>query len=319
MGKRWLFFAVALFVGVTSAIAQEKGGGEENLIPPPPKDALKYTIKVEKFANESGWSGQWRIGRGMTTVMIDMLNKSGWFIVLGDNEMRGAAMKEQDFAASGRVIHGKRTPKMGRMTPAQLILRGSITNVQESGSMHGGINIMGINVGGGSRSAEINFTIYIINAETGQVVASKSVVGRSGERGFRLGYYGSALGGLSGMFGGTEKDNVMEAAENAIGKAIRFMVQQLDNIPWEGTVVLVKGNKVIINRGSREGVKPGRIFKVGSVEQIVDPDTGEVLDSEMTEVGRVKVTKVKKKISYAVPIAGGKKIRRGMSVFPLDR
>ena len=315
MKRIWTLLLITLLGSGLMGAENDK----ENTIPPPPKGALKYTIMVKKFANEAGWRGRWSIGEGMTTVMTDMLNKSGWFIVLGDAEMRKAAMQEQDFAETGRVVQGHKTPKMGRMTPAQLLLRGSITNVQESGSMGGGINFMGVNIGGSSGSAEINFTVYLINTETGQVVASKSVVGKSGERGFRLGYYGSALEGLTGSFGGTQKDNVMEAAENALGKALAFIVKQLDKIPWEGRVILTKGDKIIINRGSREGVTEGKIFKIGTMEELVDPDTGEVLDLEITPVATAKVVRVKEKISYLKPLKGGDKIRRGMSVFPMNQ
>lgn len=309
------FLAAAL----TLMLLQTAVQAEENEIPAPPKGNLKYSVMVKKFKNEAGWSGRWSIGDGMTTVMTDMLNKSGWFITLGDEEMRKAAMDEQDFAAGGRTASGKKSPKMGRMTPAQLLVRGSITNVQETGSKGGGLNFMGVSIGGDTGSAEINFTIYIINSETGQVVASTSVVGKSGKRGYKLGYYGSQLGGLTGMFGGEDKDNVMEAAENAVGQAIEYMISQLENIPWEGTILLAKGNKVIMNRGERDGVAVGRQFKVGEVEELVDPDTGEVLDSEMSPVATVKVAKVKKKISYLTPLVGGDKITKGMTVFPVEK
>lgn len=309
------FLAAAL----TLMLLQTAVQAEENEIPAPPKGNLKYSVMVKKFKNEAGWSGRWSIGDGMTTVMTDMLNKSGWFITLGDEEMRKAAMDEQDFAAGGRTASGKKSPKMGRMTPAQLLVRGSITNVQETGSKGGGLNFMGVSIGGDTGSAEINFTIYIINSETGQVVASTSVVGKSGKRGYKLGYYGSQLGGLTGMFGGEDKDNVMEAAENAVGQAIEYMISQLENIPWEGTILLAKGNKVIMNRGERDGVTVGRQFKVGEVEELVDPDTGEVLDSEMSPVATVKVVKVKKKISYLTPLVGGDKITKGMTVFPVEK
>ncbi len=304
--------ALSFFVAQAAALA------EENEIPAPPKGNLKYSVTVKKFKNEAGWSGRWSIGDGMTTVMTDMLNKSGWFITLGDDEMRKAAMAEQDFAAGGRTAGGKKRPKMGRMTPAQLLVRGSITNVQETGSKGGGLNFMGVSIGGDTGSAEINFTIYIVNSETGQVVASSSVVGESGKRGYKLGYYGSELGGLTGMFGGEDKDNVMEAAENAVGKAVAYMVGQLDNIAWEGTILMAKGNKIIMNRGERDGVTLGKTFKVGEVEELIDPDTGEVLDSEMTPVATVKVTKVKEKIAYLKPVTGADKIAKGMTVFPME-
>ena len=290
----------------------------ENTIPAPPTGNLRYSITVTKFKNEAGWHGRWSVGDGMKTSMTNLLHKSGWFIVLGDGEMRQEAMKEQDFVASGRTAGGKKAAKIGRMTPAQLLVRGSITHVQDDvGGGGGGFSFQGISIGGSAGEAEMNITIYLVDSETGQVVASTDVIGKSGRRGFTVGYHGSALGGLGGNFGGHQKDNVGKAMEDAVGQAVQFLIAQLGSIAWEGSVVLVKGDKIIINRGSREGVAVGRQFKVGGVEELVDPDTGEVLDSEMTEVGTIKVTKVKEKIAYCVPVSGSG-MQKGMSVFPMN-
>ena len=255
----------------------------ETAIPAPPEGNLRYSITVAKFKNEAGWHGQWDLGDGFETIMTNILYESGWFIVLGDSEMRGAAMAEQDFGASGRTAKGKKTAQIGRMTPAQLLVRGSITHVQDNtGSGGGGLNFKGISIGGSKGEAELNVTIYLVDSETGQVKASTDVIGKSGRKGFTLGYHGSRLGGLTGNVGGQKKDNVGKAAEDAVGQAVQFLIQQLEGIPWEGTIVLAKGDKFVVNRGSREGVQVGTKFKVGSVEELVDPDTGEVLDSEMT-------------------------------------
>lgn len=285
-----------------------------NTIPAPPEGNLRYSIMVKKFKNEANWRGRYSLGDGMTTIMTDMLHESGWFITLGDDEMRKAAMDEQDFAASGRTAKGKKSAKMGRMTPAQLMVRGSITHVQEVGSKKGGLSYMGITLGGDTGSAEINFTIYLINTETGQVVASTKVIGKSGRKGYKLGYTGSELGGLRGFFGGEDKDNVGQAAEDAVGQAVEFLVQQLESIPWEGTVILARGSKIVINRGSRDGVTVGKKFKVGEIEELVDPDTGEVLDVDISMVDTLKITKVKEKIAYAKALGGGGAVKKGMTI-----
>lgn len=291
----------------------------ETTIPAPPEGNLRYSITVSKFKNEAGWHGQWDLGDGFTTIMTNILYESGWFIVLGDSEMRDAAMAEQDFGASGRTAKGKKTAQIGRMTPAQLLVRGSITHVQDdTGSAGGGFNFKGISIGGSGGQAELNITIYLVDSETGQVKASTDVIGRSGKRGFTLGYHGSELGGLTGAGGAQQKDNVGKAAEDAVGQAVQFLIQQLEGIPWEGSIVMVKGNDIIINRGSREGVQVGRKFKVGSVEQLVDPDTGEVLDSEMTQVGTLVVNKVKEKIAYCTAESGKDAIQKGMTVFTMN-
>jgi len=291
----------------------------ETAIPAPPEGNLRYSITVAKFKNEAGWHGQWDLGDGFETIMTNILYESGWFIVLGDSEMRGAAMAEQDFGASGRTAKGKKTAQIGRMTPAQLLVRGSITHVQDNtGSGGGGLNFKGISIGGSKGEAELNVTIYLVDSETGQVKASTDVIGKSGRKGFTLGYHGSRLGGLTGNVGGQKKDNVGKAAEDAVGQAVQFLIQQLEGIPWEGTIVLAKGDKFVVNRGSREGVQVGTKFKVGSVEELVDPDTGEVLDSEMTQVGTLVVSEVKEKIAYCKAESGKDAIQKGMTVFAMN-
>ncbi|MEZ4576983.1 MAG: hypothetical protein R2875_02945 [Desulfobacterales bacterium] len=43
---------------------------------------------MSKFKNEAGWSGQWNVGDGFTTILTAALQDSKEFIVLGDKEMR---------------------------------------------------------------------------------------------------------------------------------------------------------------------------------------------------------------------------------------
>ena len=272
---------------------------------------LRYSIMVNKFENKANWTGRWNLGDAWGTILTDQLFNSGRFIVLGEADMRGAALAEQDLAATGRTAAGKKVPKMGRMTPAQLLVKGAITHVQETKGGGGGINFKGISIGADGGSAEINVTIYICDSTTGQVKGSKSVIGKSGKKGLRLGYYGSALGGLTGDLAGFEKDNVGKATTDAINQAMEYIISQLDTIPWEGSVQLVKADKLIINRGTREGVAVGMKFDIGKVEELVDEDTGEVLDTEMTKLGTVTVTEVKEKIAYTTPLEGAEK---GMGV-----
>ena len=273
---------------------------------------LRYTIQVNKFENKANWTGRWDLGDAWGTILTDQLVQSGKFIVLGEADMRGAAMAEQDLAQSGRVAGGKKTPKMGRMSPAQLLVKGAITHVQETKGSGGGFGFKGITLGGNAGSAEINVTIYVVDTTTGQVKGSKSVVGKSGKRGLGLGYHGSALGGLTGDLAGFEKDNMGLATTDAINQAMEYIIAQLDSIPWEGSVALAKADKLIINRGTREGVAVGMKFDIGKVDEVVDEDTGEVLDKDMKKIGSVTVTEVKEKVSYTTPLAGAEK---GMGVF----
>ncbi len=274
---------------------------------------LRYTIQVNKFENKANWTGRWNLGDAWGTILTDQLVQSGKFIVLGEADMRGAAMAEQDLAQTGRVAGGKKAPKTGRMSPAQLLVKGAITHVQETKGSSGGIGFKGIRIGGSGGSAEINVTVYVVDTTTGQVKASKSVVGKSGKKGLALGYHGSALGGLTGDLDGFEKDNMGQATTDAINQAMQFIVSQLESIPWEGSVALAKPEKLTINRGTREGVAVGMKFDIGKVEEVVDEDTGEVIDKELKKIGTVTVTEVKEKVAYTTPLAGAEK---GMGVFP---
>ncbi|MFA4945481.1 MAG: CsgG/HfaB family protein [Lentisphaeria bacterium] len=302
----------AILAGLVVAVI----GGQRGLGAEAGSGNLRYTVTVSKFANEANWRGRWDLGHGFETIMTDRLYACGRFVVLGAAEMRNVALAEQDFAASGRVAGGKKAPKMGRMTPAQLLVRGSITHVQETAGGKGGLSFKGISLGGGAGQAEINMTIYLVDSETGQVKASKDVVGKSTNKGLGVGYHGSALGGLTGNLSGFLNDNLGKACSDAVDQCIQFMVGQLDGIPWEGTILLVSGGKIVVNRGSREGVAVGMKFDAGSAAELVDPDTGEVLASEMTKVATLVVTEVKEKIAYCEAGAGGGKLEKGMAVFP---
>lgn len=280
---------------------------------------LRYSINVEKFENKAGYRGQWDVGDGFGAIMTDALNASGQFIVLGETDMRNAAMAEQDLAASGRLAGGKKAPKMGRMTPAQLKVKGVITHVQnETAGKKGGFGFRGVRVGGSKGQAEINITMYLVDTETGQVKASTKVVGKSGKKGLSIGYHGSALGGVTGDWSGFRKDNIGKACESAVAQGLEFLIEQLEDIPWEGSIAMAKPGKLIINRGTREGVEIGMVFDVGEIEELVDEDTGEVLDSEMTTVAQIEVTKVKEKIAYCSAASGAEKITKGMAIFPVE-
>lgn len=301
MRVRTASFFVGLILVASALSAAEATGG------------LRYSITVTKFQNKAGWSGRFDVGEAWGTVMTDLLNQSGKFIVLGEKDMRGEAMDEQDFGASGRTAGGKKTPVTGQMTPAQLLVKGAITHVQDNtAGGGGGISFGGISVGGKGGKGEINATIYIVDSTTGQVLASKSVTGTSTQKGLAVGVYRHGVGASGG---GYANDNVGKAVQAAVGEAVEFLIGQLPKIPWTGSVVQTAGGKVYVNRGSREGVAEGQTFVVGESKVIRDPDTGEVLDSTMDEVARLTCSQVKEKLSICT-VSSGKiaSVRKGMSV-----
>lgn len=299
--RKTLVLMTILVITCGMAVADEATGG------------LRYSITVTQFENQAGWYGHFDIGNAWGTVLTDMLNQSGSFIVLGETDMRNAAMDEQDLSASGRSAGGKKTAVTGQMTPAQLLVKGAITHVQDGTKKGGGgIRFKGLKLGGKGGKGEINATIYIVDASTGQVVASKSVVGESKKKGMNVGYN---TGSWGAAFGGESNDNVGLAVQAACDEAVQFLIKQLPNIQWTGSVVMNREGKIYVNRGEREGIAVGQRFTVGEVEVIRDPDTGEVLDEDMTIVATLEVTKVKEKLSYCDVVSGdAASVGKGMTI-----
>ena len=274
---------------------------------------LRYTITVTQFENQAGWHGQWDIGDAWGTVLTDILNQSGKFIVLGESDMRGAALAEQDLGASGRTAGGAKTPVTGQLTPAQLLVKGAITHVQhdvEGGG--GGVRIKGFRVGGKGGKSEINVTIYMVDSTTGQILESKSVVGTAKKKGASVGY---STGDWGAAFGGHKDDNLGKAIADASSQAVDWMITRLPNVPWRGSVVMVQNGQVYINRGSREGVSSGQEFVVGETEVIRDPDTGEVLDESVNEIARLRAATVKEKLTICDVVSGSAgAVKKGQGV-----
>ncbi|PKN61122.1 MAG: hypothetical protein CVU57_31145 [Deltaproteobacteria bacterium HGW-Deltaproteobacteria-15] len=276
---------------------------------------LRYSIMVSKFQNRSNWSGQWDLGDAWGAVLTDSLMQTGKFIVLGEKDMRQEAMDEQDLAASGRTAGGGRTVVTGQMTPAQLLIKGDITHFQDSTEGGGGgIGIGGFRIGAGGSNSEINAVLYVVDSSTGQVLASKKCYGKVSETGLSVGL---TRGGFSGDIGGFKKTNAGKAVELAVDEAVAFMVTKVPEIPWTGEIVMVKGDKVYINRGTREGVSVGHTFQVGKVEVLRDPKTGEVLDQTIEKSGTIEVVSVKEKISIC-KLTQGSGITKGMAVMTAE-
>jgi curli biogenesis system outer membrane secretion channel CsgG len=274
---------------------------------------LRFSIAVTKFENHANYSGPLQLSDTWGSMLTDSLQQSGHFIVLGEADMRDAAMKEQDFAASGRVAGGDKAPVKGNMTPAQLLIKGDITNFQTTSGQHGGVAFGGISLGGGGSEAEINAVIYVVDSTTGQVVASHKVLGKCKSGGLTVGFTNQNFSGNMGEF---KKTNVGTAMEQAIDDGVAFIVAQIPSLHWSGNVILVKPPMVYINRGTREGVSVGQTFKVGISEILRDPATGETLDVAFTEKGRIKVDTAKEKIAIC-SIVSGDGLENGMAVAPL--
>ena len=70
----------------------------------------------------------------------------------------------------------------------------------------------------------------------------------------------------------------------------------------EGKVAKILGNnEIVINRGSRKGVRQGMLFEVYAPEgeEVWDPDTGETLGTVEDVKAKAEVTEVKERLAVA--------------------
>ena len=194
---------------------------------------LRYSVTVTKFENKAGWSGQWDLGDAWGTVFTDILNQTGQFIVLGEKDMREEAMDEQDLAASGRTAGGAKAPVTGQMTPAQLLVKGAITHVQESTTGGGGgFGVKGVGVGGGEgRGRDQRHHLHRrLDHRPGARLEERRRQGRPAGRRARL----LRLATSGGDFGAFKKDNVGKAVEAACAEAAEFLDRAAAQDPVDG-------------------------------------------------------------------------------------
>jgi len=192
------------------------------------------------------------------------------------------------------------------------IIVGSITqfgrddkSVGVGGGALGGLTGRFGSGGVGKRPAKavVGINARMVNTETGEILAVAEGKGESKRSGLLLGGGGGSSGGGGGggldMSSSNFADTILG---EAVAQAVNDMAKQLDDsasrLPTQvlnisGLVADVSGNTLILNVGSKAGVKVGDhlgVFRQG--RQIKDPATGKVLKSIETRLGDVTITEV---------------------------
>ncbi len=268
----------------------------------------KKIVAVSRFDNKTSYSGQVNLGDGMADQLTDALMQSGKFVVL-ERQTLGDVFDEQDLAQSGRMAKSK-SARTGKATSAQILIKGTVTEFEaKSGGGGSGISLFGVNVGAKKSEAHVGVIIRLIDTTTGQVLQSQRVEGKAKSGGFKLGLNIKGVG-----FGtdGFKKTPLGKAMQIAIDNATEFIASKMGDVPYQGNVIKVSGDVVYINAGTRSGANAGEVFTVYSKgEELMDPDTGEILGSEEERIGTVKVFDVKEKYSKAKIEGSAAGIKKG--------
>lgn len=271
---------------------------------------IKKVVAVSKFENKTSYSGQWSLDNGMADQLTDSLIQSGQFVVL-ERQTLSDVMDEQDLAQSGRMMKSN-SAKTGKLTSSQILIKGTVTEFQaKSEGSNSGINMFGLKLGSKSGDAHVGLIIRLIDTTTGQVLDSKRVEGKAESGGFE---FGVDIGGIGFDTDSFQKTPMGKATQMAIDEAVEFISSKLKDVPFKGRIIQVKNDNIYLSAGSRNGSSVGDTFTVYSVgEELIDPDTGEILGSEEEKLGTVKVFEVKEKYSKA-KTGDGTGIKRGDTI-----
>jgi len=274
---------------------------------------LKHAVGVKDFDNEAGWHGSWELGNNLGIMLESALFDTGRFVLV-EREKLKTVIQEQDLAASGRTATAKKVAQTGVIRPARYIATGAITTVDDAASGGGGIGYGGVRVGGSLKKAQITIIAKLIDTSTGEIVAKERITGKPGGIGLSIGIN---RGGFATDLGGFTKTPLGEAAQDCINQAAKFFAKQMENFPFEGSVMRVTDRgQVIINRGSEFGVAVGQeLVMAEEGEALIDPDTGALLGNEEgEEIGTLRVIRVQDKVSYADIVSGEKNPAVGTQV-----
>ena len=256
----------------------------------------KKRVAVVDFENKAGYGHQkWGdLGGGMTEKLIEALIDTGKFVVL-ERQALADVLAEQNLGNVANV----EPAVIGRLTSAQALIRGVITNVEGADDEGGSWKIGKIRVRGKRQEISVKVNLRIVDTITAQVIESKTVEGIAQFRGF----------GIQKGWGNDIKVNrnlpIGKAMDDAVAQAVAKIVAGMENIPWQGSVSRVSGRQIIVNAGYQENVVSGmemRVFERGA--EIIDKDTNETLGRLDEEIGVIRIERVEPRFSIAEIVQG---------------
>ena len=200
--------------------------------------------------------------------------------------------------------------RIGKLLGVDAILVGSITqfgnetkktNLGGGGGNWGGFGLGG--VGHSKSNANVGITARLVNVDTGEIIAVAEGAGQSSRSSTSL------LGGggnWHGFGGGNADFGSSDFQQTIIGESVKIAVDKLTadlvasapkvgvrTISVEGLIAAVDGGQIVLNVGSKAGVKVGDQLVVARVtKEIKDPSTGAVIRRLSTTVGIVQATDV---------------------------
>jgi hypothetical protein len=97
---------------------------------------------------------------------------------------------------------------------------------------------------------------------------------------------------------------------NEMGETICWAIEDQ---PWNGFIIAVDGDKIILSAGSRSGLEPGDEFEVFDTSRILEGHNGQRFFYHGQKTGEVKIVEVEPDKATAI-IVSDKGIKTGNSL-----
>ncbi len=263
-----------------------------------PQGRLRIAVLDFDYASTGAdywWYANPNAAQGVSDLLTNKLVNSGRYTVIERSRIADV-LAEQNLAVAGR-IDPNTAAQVGRVLGADAVVIGSVTrfNLDERG---GGGSILGIGGSGNRRTAEVELTARIVNTTTAEIVAAVQGSGSEsqGTANVSISIFGS--GGSSAnnddeLLSGASEEAVTQLADQLVNAAPKLSALPETLPTIDATVADVSGNTVIINRGSQDGFRAGMNLSIERVDrEVLDPQTGAVLRTITTPVGRIELTEV---------------------------
>jgi curli biogenesis system outer membrane secretion channel CsgG len=274
---------------------------KKNQPPKIKKAQFRKTIAITRFKNRTTAAGQINLGSGMTDQLTNALVVSDNFVLL-ERESISNVLNEQDFARGNRTQRST-VAQTGRVVPAQILIKGAITEFQleESGSGVG-LSYQGFSLGNESSQSHVALILTIIDTTSGQVIDSVRLEGKAKGTGYKFGISYMGIGVDANKFDNTA---LGKSVQIVIDRAVEAIAKKLNQIPFEGNIITTVGDSYYTNIGSRNNVLGGDVFDVYAPgRELFDPNTGEKLGSLKKKVGMLVVSSPEEKYSKAYALNG---------------
>jgi|WetSurMetagenome_2_1015567.scaffolds.fasta_scaffold180734_1 curli biogenesis system outer membrane secretion channel CsgG len=244
---------------------------------------LKKRVAVSRFEDRTG-SGYHSLGEGIADMLVTALVKSGKFVVIERQEIE-RIIQEQQFGSSFMVTP-ETAPKIGQLLGAELFIVGSVSEFgQKESNISGGMSILGGGISTKKSRAVID--LRLINTSTGEIVAAEKEEGTESSTGISVRYEDIDFSNQNSW----NDTDIGKAAREAIDGCVKLIAENMEKIPWTGKILKMNADGTLLMKPGSEGkVKPGMeffVFRKG--EEVKDPDTGMVLGSEESKIGKIEV------------------------------